>query len=191
MLPIHFRSVEHQQLRRKYGKEKADRVGSLLGMISGWGFFIFLFGVWLSPQPRFVIPSFEDLSIVIPIVNFSIPLLHLILSIPFIAVGAWFGIAGVKATGLRVAETHKPESVVSDGIYSHIRHPQYFGAILAHLGITLLLSSLYSLIYTPFVILYNYLVARKEEKELAREFGKQYEDYRKRVPMLRPIVGRR
>lgn len=191
MLPIHFRSVEHEKLRRKYGKDKGDRVGSLLGMISGWGFFIFLFGVWLSPQPRFLISSFQDLSVVIPVVNFSIPLLHLILSIPFIAIGAWFGIVGVKATGLRVAETHKPERVISDGIYSHIRHPQYFGAILAHLGITLLLSSLYSLIYTPFVILYNYLVARKEEKELVREFGKQYEDYGKRIPMFRPIIGRR
>jgi protein-S-isoprenylcysteine O-methyltransferase Ste14 len=183
--------VEHEKLRRKYGKDKGDRVGSLLGMISGWGFFIFLFGVWLSPQPRFLISSFQDLSVVIPVVNFSIPLLHLILSIPFIAIGAWFGIVGVKATGLRVAETHKPERVISDGIYSHIRHPQYFGAILAHLGITLLLSSLYSLIYTPFVILYNYLVARKEEKELVREFGKQYEDYGKRIPMFRPIIGRR
>jgi protein-S-isoprenylcysteine O-methyltransferase Ste14 len=48
-----------------------------------------------------------------------------------------------------------------------------------------------SIIYTPFVILYNYLVARKEEKELVREFGKQYEDYGKRIPMFRPIIGRR
>ncbi len=188
MLPIHFRSVEHQKLQRKYGNEKGDRVGGLLGMISGWGFFIFLFGVWLSPQPRFAIPPFQDPSIQIPVVNLSIPMFHLILSIPFIAIGAWFGIAGVKATGLRVAETHKPERVISDGIYSHIRHPQYFGAILAHLGITLLLSSLYSFIYTPFVILYNYLVARKEEKELVREFGEKYKEYRKHVPMLHPAI---
>jgi protein-S-isoprenylcysteine O-methyltransferase Ste14 len=31
-----------------------------------------------------------------------------------------------------------------------------------------------------------YLISRKEEKELIKEFGKEYEDYRKKVSMFLP-----
>ena len=155
-------------------------------MISGWGFFICLFGIWISPQATFTIPILQDLAIVIPMGNFSIPLLHLVISIPIIVIGAWFGIAGVKRTSLKVAETHRPEKVISTGIYGIIRHPQYFGAILAHIGVSILIGALYALLTTPFIIFYNYITSWKEEKELINEFGKDYEEYRKVVPMLYP-----
>ncbi len=186
ILPIHFLSVEHLKFQKKYGLEKGDKITKILGMASGWGFFIFLFGIWISPQPKFTVPIFQDLIIIIPFINYSIPLVHLIISIPIILLGAWFGIVGVKETTLEVSETHKAEKVVTTGIYSFIRHPQYFGAILSHLGISILLSSLFSLLSTPLIILYNYLTAWKEERELIKEFGKDYEEYKKNVPMLYP-----
>ncbi|NVM37006.1 MAG: DUF1295 domain-containing protein, partial [Candidatus Lokiarchaeota archaeon] len=171
MVPLHFLSVEHLKLHNKYGKEKGTKIGDVLGMASGWGFFIFWFGVWLSPQPNFTIPFLENFVLVIPIIKLSIPLLHLIISIPLILVGAWFGVGSVKETTLKVAETHRAEKVVSSGLYSIIRHPQYFGGILAHIGITFLFSSFYSLITTPIVIILNFLISWKEEKELIKEFG--------------------
>lgn len=186
MVPLHFLSVEHLKLHNKYGKEKGTKIGDVLGMASGWGFFIFWFGVWLSPQPNFTIPFLENFVLVIPIIKLSIPLLHLIISIPLILVGAWFGVGSVKETTLKVAETHRAEKVVSSGLYSIIRHPQYFGGILAHIGITFLFSSFYSLITTPIVIILNFLISWKEEKELIKEFGNHYEDYKKKVPMFIP-----
>ena len=105
--------------------------------------------------------------------------------------GAWSGIVGVKEVTLKVAETHKPEKVINTGIYSKIRHPQYFGAIISHIGISILLSSFYSLLTTPLIILLIYLMSWKEEKELMREFGKEYEDYKKAVPMLIPRLKKR
>jgi len=92
----------------------------------------------------------------------------------------------VRETSLRVAETHRTEKIVSSKIYSIIRHPQYFGGLLAHIGISFLLSSLFSLILTPLVFLLNFLVAWKEEKELIKEFGKDYEIYKENVPMFFP-----
>ena len=186
MVPLHFISVEHIKLQNKYGKEKGTKIGDVLGMVSGWGFFIFWFGVWLSPQANFTIPILENLALVIPIINLSIPLLHFIISIPFILIGAWFGVGSVKETTLKVAETHRAEKVVSSGLYSVMRHPQYFGGILAHIGITFLFSSFYSLITTPIVIILNFLISWKEEKELIKEFGNEYEDYKKKVPMFLP-----
>lgn len=191
MVPLHFLSVEHLKLQKKYGKEKGTKIGDILGMVSGWGFFLFWFGVWLSPQLRFTIPLLEYLIINIPIINLSIPFTHFIISIPFIIIGAWLGIGSVKKTTLKVAETHRTEKIVSSGLYSVIRHPQYLGGILAHIGISFLLSSFLSLITTPVIIILNFLISWKEEKELTKEFGKEYEDYKNIVPMFLPKLRKR
>ena len=44
VVPVHFISVEHTKLQKKYGKERGIRVGDVLSMISGWGLFPLL--VW-------------------------------------------------------------------------------------------------------------------------------------------------
>jgi len=186
ILPIYFLSVEHLKLQEKYGKEKGLHITKIYGLISGWSFFLFLFGIWISPQPRFRISLFQITLNLIPIITFSVTLFQLLISVPIIFFGAWFGIVGVKKITLKVAETHRPEKIIRTGIYSRIRHPQYFGAILSHLGISILLSSFYSLLSTPFIIFIIYLISWKEEKELIREFGKDYEDYKEIVPMLIP-----
>ena len=93
---------------------------------------------------------------------------------------------GVRQTTLKVAETHRTETIVTTGVYSIIRHPQYFGGLLAHVGISFLLSGWYSLLATPLMVVLVYLISKKEEKELVKEFGKEYKDYKKKVPMLIP-----
>ncbi len=189
VVPFHFISVEHARLDEKYGPEKGKRIGSILGMISGWGIFIFLIGLWISPQPIFLIPFLQEIVFIIPILGLfvlQIPILHLILGIVFIIPGAWLGIKGVTEIGLKESETHRPEKVITTGLYSRMRHPQYTGAMLSHIGITFLLSSFYSLLVTPLVIIINYILCWKEEKELVREFGEDYEKYQKSVPMFIP-----
>ncbi len=186
MVPLHFLSVEHLKFQKKYGTDKGNKITGILGLTSGWGFFIFWFGIWISPQPGLIIPFKQNPRFIIPIINFSIPVIYLFISVPFILIGAWFGLASVKETTLKVAETHRTEKIVSSNIYSIIRHPQYFGGLLAHIGISFLLSSLFSLVLTPLVILLNFLVAWKEEKELIKEFGDQYKNYREKAPMFFP-----
>ena len=176
------------KFQNRYGKDKGIKVTAILGLTSGWGFFLFWFGIWISPQPRLIIPFLQDPHFIIPFTNFLIPFSYLIISIPCILIGAWFGISSVRETSLKVAETHRTESIVSSKIYSRIRHPQYFGGLLAHIGISFLLSSLFSLIFTPLVILLNVLVAWKEEKELIKEFGEEYLNYKKKVPMFFPKI---
>ena len=191
MVPLHFLSVEHLKFQKKYGTDKGNKITGILGLTSGWGFFIFWFGIWISPQPRLIIPFMQNPSIIIPIINFLIPIFYLLISVPFILIGAWFGIVSVRETSLKVAETHRTEKIVSTKIYSLIRHPQYFGGLMAHIGISFLLSSFFSLILTPLVILLNFLVAWKEEKELIKEFGDTYKNYRERVPMFFPKFKKR
>ena len=182
--PLHFLSVEHLRLQKKYGKEKGTKIGETLGLVSGWTFFVFWLGIWFSPQPRFNVPIPHNLNV--RIFNLSIPILHLVIFLLLFLLGAWLGIEGVKRTTLRVAEIHRTERVVTDGVYSTVRHPQYLGGLLAHTGFSFLLSGWYSLLSLPLAALLVYLISRKEEEELVREFGKQYEDYKKEVPMFMP-----
>ena len=186
VVPIHYFSVEHLKLQRRYGKNRGIRIGDVLGLVSGWGFFLFWMGIWVSPQPRFTVPLLQNLTVLIPIGSFTIPMIHLMISIPFLMLGAWFGIKGVRQTTLKVAETHRTETIVTTGVYSIVRHPQYFGGLLAHVGISFLLSTCFSLLATPLMVLLVYFISKKEEKELVREFGKQYKDYKKNVPMFIP-----
>ena len=179
-------SLEHRKLEEKYGKQQGKKIGDIFGVISGWSFFLFWFGIWLSPQERFLIPFFQGFSVKIPILSLTIYLVNFLIFIPFFVAGAWFGIKGVIHTSLRVAETHRAERVISTGVYSIVRHPQYLGGLLAHLGLSFLLSSLYSLLVTPLVIAAIYIISWKEENELTKEFGQEYVDYRNKVPMLMP-----
>ena len=190
-IPLHFLSVEHLKLQERYGKEKGTKIGEIYGLISGWGFFFFWIGIWVSPQPRFTIAILQNVSVFVPVVSSSIPLLHLIICIPFLIAGAWLAIKGIKETTLKVAETHRTEKVVTIGVYSIVRHPQYLGGLLAHAGISFLLSAWYSLLVTPLMVVLIYLISRKEEEELIKEFGKEYEDYKKKVPMLMPRLRRK
>jgi protein-S-isoprenylcysteine O-methyltransferase Ste14 len=193
VVPIHFVSVNHIGLEEKYGKERGSRVGTILGMISGWGIFLFLFGLWFSPQPQFIIPIMSDILLIIPVfglLTFQIPVLHLLLSVIIIIPGAWLGIRGVTDIGLEASETHRSTQIITTGIYSRIRHPQYLGAMLSHIGITFLVSGLYSLIVTPLVIVINWVLCWKEEKELVREFGNIYLNYQNAVPMFLPRLHR-
>jgi protein-S-isoprenylcysteine O-methyltransferase Ste14 len=186
VVPIHFLSVEHLKLQERYGKDKGTRLGEVYSLFSGWGFLLFWAGLWFSSQPRFTVPLFTDLVFTVPVVSFLVPIVHIVVFAPFFLIGAWLGIEGVEQTTLKVAETHRTEKIVTSGVYSIVRHPQYLGGLLAHVGISFLLSAWLSLLFTPLVVVLLYVVSRKEEEELIKEFGKEYEDYKKKVPMFIP-----
>jgi len=103
----------------------------------------------------------------------------------------WLAAKGVKEITLKVAETHRTETIITEGSYSVVRHPQCLGGLFAHVGISFSLSAWFSLLFTPVMVALIYLLSRKEEEELIREFGKEYEDYKKRVPMLMPRLRSR
>ena len=77
---------------------------------------------------------------------------------------------------------HIKPKLVSDGIYSITRHPQYWGTVLFYIGISLALASIPSLIFSILVILPAHIWrASVEEKMLLRLFGEKYLDYKKKV----------
>jgi protein-S-isoprenylcysteine O-methyltransferase Ste14 len=75
-------------------------------------------------------------------------------------------------------------SLVKDGFYCHLRNPLFFfGAIFLWLFPTMTVNLLtFNLLAT----LYFYVGALHEEKSLRKEFGNEYEDYKRSVPMFVP-----
>jgi len=184
-VPLYYLSVEHRRLEMRFGVERGRRVGEALGLASGWGMFIYWIGLWVSPQNSFTIPFGSS---TLRLMGVEATLAHLIVSALFLVPAVFFGVGGVMELGLRVSETHRPVAVVETGVYAHVRHPQYFGGFLAHIGVSVLLSARDSLLLSPVIMLLLYIVCRKEEAELVNEFGECYAEYRERVPMLHPRV---
>jgi protein-S-isoprenylcysteine O-methyltransferase Ste14 len=181
ILVPYFLSLEHWRLRQLFGEERSVIVGDTLGVISGWGFFGFWIGLWIAPQEGLPVIGYT-----VSVLGSEVSLLYLLLSLVFLVPAFWLGLGGVRQLSLRVSETHRPVGVVSGGVYGLVRHPQYLGGVMGHLGVSLLLSSRDSLLVTPIVVCVVYLICWKEEKELVREFGDQYREYQGKVPMLVP-----
>ncbi len=96
---------------------------------------------------------------------------------------AGFGL--LNSSRLQIVEGQR---LVTDGIYGRIRHPLYLGEITRNLGFTLILSSLYGFVIVLVGGLFLPLRIEIEEGMLLEEFGKEYEEYRKRTKRLIPYV---
>ena len=76
--------------------------------------------------------------------------------------------------------------LVTIGIFAHVRHPMYLGYILAYLGGIVGTMSLLSIIPWLLIIhLYN-KIANYEEQKLEQRFGKEYLEYKRKVPKWIP-----
>src|SRR3990172_1966980 len=78
--------------------------------------------------------------------------------------------------------------LLTEGIYSRIRHPRYVESILWILGYALFTN--YLALYVAFWLMLPilHMVVLLEEKELKKRFGSAYEEYCHRVPRYIPRV---
>lgn len=97
--------------------------------------------------------------------------------------GAGFGL--LNSARLQIVEGHR---LVTDGVYSRIRHPLYLGEITKNLGFTLILSSLYGFAFVLVGGLFLPFRIEIEERMLLEKFGQEYEEYGKRTKKLIPYV---
>ena len=172
-----LRSVSKESIRVK--------IVGFARALSGWLMYAFWMGMWFSPQPRICFTlNGCDLS---QIASIKVSPLSIALGTPFLLVGAIMGLLGLKELSFRVASHQEPKQVVTSGVYSLVRHPQYLGGLLAHVGISLILSALYSLLATPLIFIALYIMAKAEEKYLIEKFGSQYRRYMEKVSGFLPL----
>ena len=79
------------------------------------------------------------------------------------------------------------ERLVIGGVYRHVRNPMYLAVVAAITGQALALGQPVLLAYAAAVWITTAAFARwYEEPTLARQFGAQYDAYRRGVPAWRP-----
>jgi protein-S-isoprenylcysteine O-methyltransferase Ste14 len=78
--------------------------------------------------------------------------------------------------------------VIDDGPYRLVRHPIYTGLIAAGFALAIELGTVRALAGAAVLAVGWWMKARVEEGLLTRELGPDYEDYRRRTPMLMPEV---
>lgn len=74
--------------------------------------------------------------------------------------------------------------LVTKGIYGFCRHPQYLGLILIATGFLVFWPNILTLIMWFVLIIAYYKLAKIEERELLKEFGEEYKEYKKNTPMF-------
>jgi protein-S-isoprenylcysteine O-methyltransferase Ste14 len=79
--------------------------------------------------------------------------------------------------------------LVKDGIYRHVRHPQYLGIMIITAGMLVQWPTLLTLAMWPILAMSYYSLAKREERDLEKIFGETYLEYKHAVPMFFPNLS--
>ena len=110
-----------------------------------------------------------------------------ICGIVFILLGQ---ILRVSARGHKSEHSSSGNALIQEGPYSLVRNPMYLGILLIGIGVVLMLFYWWVTFIFLLVFVSRYiLLIFKEEKELAKNFPKDYSDYQRRVPRILPSMG--
>ena len=82
-------------------------------------------------------------------------------------------------------ESH-PQPLLTEGIYSHVRHPRYLEVLLVMASLSLIANNLASYVNWIVAIPSVMVIVGIEERELRDRFGAEYEAYCARVPRFVP-----
>lgn len=85
-----------------------------------------------------------------------------------------------------LSKTTEYQELVTEGIYSKVRHPFYLSILILFLGVAVIPWNLYGLLFFIWALLAVIVRINKEEGELIAKFGEKYEKYIKETPMLIP-----
>ena len=96
-------------------------------------------------------------------------------------------IAGVIIMGMGWKRIHAAQgALVTDGIYSRMRHPQYSGLFLISIGLMIQWPTLATIVLWPVMFIVYHRLAVREESRMIELFGQRYLEYKKSVPAFLP-----
>jgi protein-S-isoprenylcysteine O-methyltransferase Ste14 len=99
-----------------------------------------------------------------------------------------FDLFGTRQVWLHlVGREYTPLPFRTPMLYRYVRHPLYLGWALAFWAAPTM--TLGHMLFAGGMTLYMAVAVRMEERDLATHFGKAYEDYQRRVPMVVPGLG--
>ena len=95
---------------------------------------------------------------------------------------AWLPELQFKRVGTEIKPFRDSSHLVTDGLFRISRHPMYLGMALVLVGVFVVLGSLVPAIMIPvFVVVITFRFIVPEERDMERQFGEKYMEYRRRV----------
>ncbi len=97
-----------------------------------------------------------------------------------------------KSMAFGLAEISSADSgqLVTEGVYSRLRHPRFVAMALAVAAMALLTNYLAVYILSVVYLATIVVIALLEDRELAARFGSRYSDYARDVPRFLPRISR-
>jgi protein-S-isoprenylcysteine O-methyltransferase Ste14 len=106
-----------------------------------------------------------------------------------ITTGAIVGVVGLLIRAAAAVHLRKHKGLATSGPYAHSRNPLYFGSFFLAAGLLIAGHSwLAAILVTGFFLAFYPGVMKREEEELRRHYGKEYEEYAARVPLFWPAL---
>jgi protein-S-isoprenylcysteine O-methyltransferase Ste14 len=112
-------------------------------------------------------------------------------------VGRAIALIGVAVLSLAVGQLlwnrHKGVVLIKTGMYSVVRHPQFFGIIIITVGLTVMVlinstDRLFQIVGLWLMQILGYMaIARYEEWCLSKKIGEEYRQYKREAPFLFPV----
>lgn len=107
-------------------------------------------------------------------------------------IGSVFMLIGLVIMGKGFMQIHSANGeLVTDGLYSHVRHPQYSGLFLITMGMMIQWPTFITLIMWPVLMIMYYRLALREERQMEDTFGDEYIEYKRSVPAFVPGLRRK
>jgi protein-S-isoprenylcysteine O-methyltransferase Ste14 len=167
----------------------------VLGYITG-GLLVLV----LTPSVIYMITSLMDKVYRLEIIHD--PVIRWIIIILLLVTGLTYGIWSVTIQNIvgqggpleigNMEISPKTKNLVVSGPYKNTRNPMLFGTFLIYLAFSLYLNSLTSIVLVCAIFVFMLtVVVKMEEKRLLKDFGNQYEEYRKKVSMFIPWFRRK
>ena len=119
--------------------------------------------------------------------------LFVIIGMVLLIISLIFGTLGLIALGInfRIEFPKEETQLITSGIYTVMRNPIVFGVFLILIGYFLVIPNFLNLFIAVVNIITFDSKARDEEKFLLKTFGKEYEEYKKRVGRYLPFIIRK
>ncbi|MFW9910082.1 MAG: methyltransferase family protein [Candidatus Thorarchaeota archaeon] len=106
-----------------------------------------------------------------------------------IVIGLWLSMAASKVISVSTVadmRTDRRPELITDGIYSRVRHPLYLATIILLFGLVLIYPFAQVAVFSLSLIIYTLIGAYLEERKLVLHYGDEYLEYRKRAGFLLP-----
>lgn len=86
-------------------------------------------------------------------------------------------------------KAQKAGKLAVTGWYARVRHPQYIGFVVIMFGFLLQWPTILTVIMFPILVVMYWRLAKFEEAESQKRFGKAWDDYAAHVPAFIPKLG--